>query len=102
MADSATHTLMKWWLQFKELRRHRWLPFFLPIVGTLLYIALAILAIPSELGEKSDVDAGEVDKPIAPAKRVRGANRAARSTHPESAANVNALASAATPPSPAP
>ncbi len=93
---------MKWWLQFKELRRHRWLPFFLPVVGTLLYIVLAILAIPSDLGEKSDIDAGEIDKPVTPVKRTRGAKNAARLTPPEPGANVNALASAAATSNPSP
>ena len=87
---------MKWWLQFKELRRHRWLPFFLPVVGTLLYIVAAILAIPSDLGEKSDSEASEVDKPSIPVKRVR----ASRLTGPESGANVNTLASSTVPPAP--
>jgi hypothetical protein len=91
---------MKWWLQFKEFRRHRWLPFFLPVVGTLLYIALVILAIPSELGEKSDADAGEIEKPATPVKRVRRADNAARLTRPESPTNINALASASAPPAP--
>ena len=89
--------LMKWWLQFKELRRHRWLPFFLPVVGTLLYIAVAILAIPSDLGEKADNEPSEVDKPLTPVRRTRGASRLPQ---PESGANVNALASSAAPPAP--
>ena len=43
---------MKWWTRIKELRRNRWLPFYLPIIGTLLYIALVLIAIPSELSDK--------------------------------------------------
>ncbi len=43
---------MKWWIRLKELRRNRWLPFYLPIIGTLLYIALVLILIPTEVGDK--------------------------------------------------
>jgi hypothetical protein len=44
---------MKWWSRIKELRTNRWLPFYLPIIGTLLYIAVVLLLIPTELNEKT-------------------------------------------------
>ena len=72
---------MKWWVQIKELQRHRWLPFFLPVIGTLLYIALAMLAIPSDLGDKPESEAPEVERPAPGARRVRATDapvRAAR------------------------
>jgi hypothetical protein len=72
---------MKWWVRLKQLQRHRWLPFFLPVVGTLLYIALALLAIPSDLRDKSDSDVGEPEKPANSAKRVRGAELSRQLPH---------------------
>ncbi len=69
---------MKWWVQIKQLQRHRWLLFFLPVIGTLLYIVLAILAIPSDFGDKSESDATEVEKPARGARRARATDSKVR------------------------
>jgi hypothetical protein len=69
---------MKWWDRLKQLQKHRWLPFFLPVVGTLLYIFIAVLCVPSEFGEKSDSVSLDSDKPSADLGRAKAASRAAR------------------------
>lgn len=38
---------------------HRYTPFFLPIVGSLLYIGLSILLVPNDLGARSDASADD-------------------------------------------
>jgi len=87
---------MKWWDRLKQLQKHRWLPFFLPVVGTLLYILIAVLCVPSEFGEKSDFASPDSDKPSADLNRTKAAGRAARKrTVPGSS-----LPSAATPATP--
>jgi hypothetical protein len=43
---------MKWWNRVRELRHNRWLPFYLPIIGTLLYIALVLLLVPTDFDQK--------------------------------------------------
>ena len=82
---------MKLWIRIKQLQRHRWLPFFLPVIGTLIYIVLAVLAIPSEFGDKSESEAPEVEKPVRSKKAAQGAEAVRRATHPESASTANAL-----------
>ncbi len=68
---------MKWWTRIKELRRNRWLPFYLPIIGTLLYIALVLIAIPTELSEKDkDKDKEGMDLEPAPSAKTGVAPRA--------------------------
>ena len=85
---------MKWWVQIKELQRHRWLPFFLPVIGTLLYIALAMLAIPSDFGDKSESEPTEVEKPARGARRVRATDSTARAPRAvPGASTVSPLAS---------
>jgi hypothetical protein len=88
---------MKWWVRLKQLKGHRWLPFFLPVVGTLLYIALAVLMIPSEIGDKPEGDAAEVEKPVRGAKRSRAIETATRPIHGDGTKAVNPLATAAPP-----
>jgi len=53
---------MKWWARLKDLKGNRWLPFYLPIIGTLLYIALALVAVPSQFGDKPESDSAEAEK----------------------------------------
>ena len=69
---------MKWWDRLKQLQKHRWLPFFLPVVGTLLYIFIAVLCVPSEFGEKSDPASLDSEKPSADLGHAKAASRAAR------------------------
>ncbi len=86
---------MKWWVRFKQLKGHRWLPFFLPVVGTLLYIALAVLMIPSEIGDKPEGDAADVEKPVRGAKRSRATEPVTRPIRGDGTRVVNALPTAA-------
>ena len=53
---------MKWWARIKDLRNHRWLPFYLPIIGTILYIIVVLIAVPSQFGEKADAESGDAEK----------------------------------------
>ena len=70
---------MKWWERLKQIQKHRWLPFFLPVIGTLLYIAIAVLLVPSEFGDKADNDGAESEKASADVTRTKPAGRATRS-----------------------
>jgi hypothetical protein len=89
---------MKWWARFNQLKRHRWLPFFLPVVGTLFYIALALLVVPSDLGEKVDNENGDVEKPPTSAvKRTRSVDTTRRLTHLESTPPVQSAVPSASP-----
>jgi hypothetical protein len=73
---------MKWWDRIQQLQRHRWLPFFLPVIGTLLYIAIAVLLVPSEFDEKSDTTATDSDKTAIDTHRAKANGRAARVKRP--------------------
>ncbi len=86
---------MKWWLRLKQLKGHRWLPFFLPVVGTLLYIALAVLMIPSEIGDKTEGDAAEIEKPVQGSKRPRAPNTTTRPIRTDGTKVANPLSTAA-------
>ncbi len=66
---------MKWWESLKQLQKHRWLPFFLPVLGTLLYIAIAVLLIPPEFGDKPDNDGAESDKATVDVSRTKAATK---------------------------
>jgi len=77
------HSLMKLWEKTRQLRQHRWLPFFLPVIGTLLYIAITVLLVPSEFGERSDVDSADLDKTtVVDTKRPKATGRTARQNRP--------------------
>ena len=70
---------MKWWVRIKDLKGHRWLPFYLPIIGTILYIVLVLIAVPSQFGDKSESESADAEKaatdkgapPASSAKRAR-------------------------------
>jgi hypothetical protein len=70
---------MKWWDRLKQLQMHPWLPFFLPVIGTLLYIAIALLLVPSEFGEKSDSDATDSEKVSVDVSHTKAVGRVPRS-----------------------
>ena len=72
---------MKWWTRIKDLKHNRWLPFYLPIIGTLLYIGLVLIAIPTELSDK-DKDADAEPAPSASARAAPRATAARRSRGP--------------------
>jgi len=89
---------MKWWDRLKQLQKHRWLPFFLPVVGTLLYILIAVLFVPSEFGEKSESTSLDADKPSADLNRTKAAGRVARKRTVPGASVPSAATPPATPP----
>lgn len=76
---------MKWWERLRQVQKHRWLPFFLPVIGTLLYIIIAVLLVPSELADKGDKDSDTVEsekssseKSAVDVNRPKATGRAAR------------------------
>lgn len=59
---------------------HRWMPFFIPVVGSLLYILLAVLLVPDSLSNdgKSGADADTDQPPAAATSAARPAGSLAR------------------------
>jgi len=84
---------VKWWNQIKELRRNRWLPFYLPIIGTLIYISIVLILIPTDVEEKDT--GGSIETEAAPSPSASGVARpgAARRVRP----NPNPVGSGAAP-----
>lgn len=92
---------------------HRWMPFFLPVVGSLLYVLFAVLLIPDRLssdGKSEDDEAATA--PIAASASVKPADSAGRALRrsrtralprtPGSPAGVPAPGAAAPVPAPLP